>query len=448
MDSRRKSYFISEIVFPLILTGLILLIFLPLFTRLVQGTARFVPYTDHPAHNVFAAQMRQEHRVSMPHPVYHFVVIGFQELFELTGLAVSPDQTPVPGATDVLAAAGTKMQGAALAGLNYRYSRASICTLVLFYVFTALFLQSTFRKSLASTGVKGELVNLLLTLSLLVMGPIALLHGRDHDYYFGYISGSLWHSPTMLAAKMFALPLFLAVVGSFNKPYILRRPLLYGMKLFCITVVGMFAKPSLVMAMVPAVILLSMWQSVVAKESKQQWIMLLLAFIVPAVCVVLIQARMYESVNVGSHIRFAPFATVREMSPGTWGWKLLLSILFPAACYLLTNTKGQCRQRLTLAWLTFAFGLCMMYLLSESKRTSHGNLIWGAQLAMYVLMVESVRAVIEWWKINRSPDQKPVPAFGFRFAVLLLLFVMHLGYGVAYYLHLRTEPVSTELIYK
>ena len=444
--SRHSIRVMSELVFPLILTVAIVLIFLPLFTHLVRGTATQVPYTDYPAHNIFAARMRQEHRISMPHPIYHFVVIGTQQLLELTGRAPSPEQFPEPDATTAadMAATSNEMQGPALAALNFRYSTASIYTLLLFYIFTGLILQSALRQSLGKPEFTSELINLVLTLCLLIAGPIALLHSHDQQYYFGYISSSLWHNPTVLAAKIFAIPVFIGVAGIFENAHRTKRKLEQAMKIAAITMLAMLAKPSLVMAMIPAAIVAAAWYFYFRKSFRWN---LFAAFLLPAIFLLLIQAKMYESVNQHSHLQFKPFATVREMSPGTWGFKLLLSIVFPVACYWLTFRRGVVCNRLNFAWVTFGFGLCLMYFVAESRRTSHGNLIWSAQLAMYVLFVESVRATIEWWRQNQASNPSQPSFFKMRIAVLVLLFAAHVGYGIAYYLHLQSVPITTPLLY-
>src|SRR5437588_3468598 len=71
-----------DLLAAVLLLVLVPAVFYPLMSHLVRGTESTVPYTDYPAHNNFAAQMRQHRRILLPHPLYHLVLIGVEKVSE------------------------------------------------------------------------------------------------------------------------------------------------------------------------------------------------------------------------------------------------------------------------------------------------------------------------------------------------------------------------------
>ena len=79
---------------------------------------------------------------------------------------------------------------------------------------------------------------------------------------------------------------------------------------------------------------------------------------------------------------FDPLLVMNFLSPGTWHYKFVLSIAFPAAVYLAYLPQARQRLDLNLAWLTFGVGAAYLYLLSEPRDWTSANFLWGAEMAM------------------------------------------------------------------
>jgi hypothetical protein len=447
--------------------GIVLLIVLipavfgPLLNHLVRGTATSVPYTDHPAHNVFAAEMRQERRVTMPHPLYHFVLIGVQGILHPAEAATEPD------ARAAIAAAGKEMQGGRLAELNFRYASASVVTLSIFLVLLGIVLWFPVRGALSKQppprpspgvpeeGARGEMLRMAMAISLILglmlVAPIALLHGVDQDFYFGYIGINVWHGPTVIAAKPFALVAFFLVAAALsgtNQPLTGERVrwIFSGICVAAVVVVGALGKPSFLMCLLPAAMLVAVYRAFVAKQPVR-WVPLLAAILLPAIVTLAWQSRMYAALTGGAHAKFAPFATMLSMSPEHLAVKFGLSILFPAVCYLVWWPETRRRFRLNFAWLTFFIGISFTYLLAESRRTAHGNFLWSAQLALFVLFVESTLCLLEC-----ARGRWAQPNHRLRTTALVGMcagiFGMHLWFGIAYCAKMFLTPHTVPLLYR
>ena len=415
-----------------LLVALILSIFAPLLSHMVRGSDTVTPYTDHPAHNVFAAQMRQELRLTMPHPLYHLVVVGIQKCIE-----PFRKSTPEPSAARAVAAAGKQMQGPALAPVNQRYASASVATLLLFQIMLGAILWAEFCQAIEPHNVAGALSVVFLVMLLLLVGPISALHAVDQKYYFGYIGIHVWHSPTVMIAKPLALLTFLGTLAVFGE-HSREKSVARFVGLAGVVVLGALAKPSYLLCLIPA----AFFVAIMLKGKSVRWGWLLGAIVGPGVAVILWQSHMYASLTGGSHAKFAPFATMASMSDYL-AVKFVLSIGFPLVCYVALPELRQ-RFRLKFAWVVFFFGLAITYLIKESQRTAHGNFLWSAQLSLFVLFVESLLGVIAVVRSRGMRDRLVATRLGLCAAVL----AAHLWFGVAYDVHLLRTANITTLFYQ
>ena len=96
-------------------------------------------------------------------------------------------------------------------------------------------------------------------------------------------------------------------------------------------------------------------------------------------------------------VAVAPFAYLSSQVPDSvWllAFKLALSVLFPVAVVLADARGAGGDAGLKLAWAAFAVGVLQAYLLAETGlRRDHGNFLWGAQIAAFVLFAASARTL-------------------------------------------------------
>ena len=162
----------------------------------------------------------------------------------------------------------------------------------------------------------------------------------------------------------------------------------------------------------------------------------MVGFVLPASATLILQYRwtfgdnQIPGVQPGSsHIVFAPFTVMRLYS--SWLWlKLLLSLLFPLSVLAINFRRALDDSALMLAWVLFALGAAMMYLLAESgPRLIHGNMLWSAQIA--VLFVQSAAHVAAYFggvlaTATRRERRRATASFG--------CLLLHTGFGIAFYL--------------
>ena len=423
-----------DLLATLLLVAIIPGFFAPLLSRGIRGTPAIVPQSDFPPHSVLAAELREQRTVMIPHPLYHGVLIGVQK-----GVEAFQGNHQTQAAHIAVGNSRGEVDDEVLAEVSTQYATAAIITNVFFAGLLSAILWSRIRAAAAAAidSAPGTLAGVALVLGLMILTPIALLHVQDGRYYFGYIGINVWHNPTVIAAKPFVLLTFLATLAGFPEPSkSSARPSWFATLAFAILVIaGAMAKPSFLLCLVPGVLLMAAFRQWVSGQPVR-WTFLLMGLVLPTFLVLGWQSWIYARYTGGAHAFFSPLATMSAMSRHL-APKLLLSILFPVTCYLLWWREARIRSRLNLAWLVFAVGLLFTYLIAETKRTRHGNFLWSAQLALFVLFVESTLFAIARIRAGRSLP-RPKQTIDWRSALCMFTFSLHVISGVLYCVHLMS----------
>ena len=423
----------------LLLTAIVSTMFSPLLAQLIRGTRRTIPATDYPAHSAFAAQMRDERRAVLPHPLYHLTLIGVQKFQEISRHKKSDRPTP----QTVIAAVESNGQGVEFAVVNQYYSSAAISTTKFYLWLLACVLWLQFRRAGVVANWQGMLGCVALVVGLMIAAPVAILAAIDDRFYYGYIGINVWHGPTALVAKPFAVMAFLCSLWIFagDRPGSrLRDALLIGLIVF----LSALAKPSYLMALIPAVMLLTLWQ-VIARKSVR-W-SLVAALVVPAVMMLAWQYSVAGAMPGGrSGMAFAPLSAMGKLSEDL-PIKFLASIIFPAGCYLMFFREAVRSLRLNLAWLIFFVGAGFTYLLVETKNPAHGNFSWSAQLALFVLFVESSFFLLTKARYSLEEPAR-LQSVVARLAICALFLGAHVAVGAQYYCRILLTPQTMAVPYR
>ena len=237
------------------------------------------------------------------------------------------------------------------------------------------------------------------TLAVMLAQPI----GRFDWYEIGYLWNEPFMIPTYTLLAPFALAgFFLTVAYLFSK-----REAGWSMSIlfFAVTAGGALAKPSFLICLLPAAMLLAAWRLwrglPVARRT------LLAGLVLPALLVLggqflLTYGAIRGVVGYQDSLVWAPLRVMSHWASGL-GIKFLLSTLFPLAV-LLVNGRAALRDgQMQLAWLTFGAGSAYAYLLSERVRATDGNFLWSAYITLFILFVASVifmlrQATIVSWR--------------------------------------------------
>ncbi len=416
-----------------LLVAIIPTLFAPLLSRGIRGTPAIVPQSDFPPHSVLAAELREQRTVMIPHPLYHGVLIGVQK-----GVEVFQGNRQTAAAQIAVGNSRGEVDDEVLAEVSTQYATAAIITNVFFAWLLSMILWTRIRTATAIDSALGTLAGVALVIGLMILTPIALLHVQDGRYYFGYIGINVWHNPTVIAAKPFVLLTFLVTLAGFpEQSKSNARPSWFATMAFAVLVIaGAMAKPSFLLCLVPGVLFMAVLRQWIFSQPVR-WTFLLMGLVLPTFLVLGWQSWIYARYTGGAHAIFSPLATMSAMSRHL-APKLLLSILFPVTCYLTWWREARSRSRLNLAWLVFAVGLLFTYLIAETKRTRHGNFLWSAQLALFVLFVESTLFAIARIRASRSLP-RPKQTIDWRSALCMFTFSLHVIFGILYCVHLMSS---------
>jgi hypothetical protein len=272
-----------------------------------------------------------------------------------------------------------------------------------------------------------------LTFALLLANPIALLAHLDGKRYFGYVAPNVWHNPTIVLLKPFALLLFLWATSAFFKHAHAPRWGIVAVMAIT-TVMSALAKPSQLICLVPGTALFALLQSIRGKPIS--WSMLALGLWLPA-CLVLIGQYVMTYAGEGqAGLAFGPLVFWRRHSEYLFP-KFLLSIIFPVLVYALFARDASRDTGLNLAWIVFGCSLLWAYLIIEKRQPGSGNLTWSAQVALFVLFCTSTRFLVQrtWSWLDWSPPRRAL-----RSLVAWLALACHVYFGVGYYVHIMRTP--------
>jgi hypothetical protein len=304
---------------------------------------------------------------------------------------------------------------------------------MIFYCLMAIALYSSLVWFLGKPTrvITGLFYGVTAVLLMLVM-PINMF--TPTNLYLGYIPIHAYHNPTIVALKPFALVLFMLVVRVFDgKP--VTHPRRFIAFALVVTVMSILAKPSYMLALLPALIIFSLvayW-----RRWPVKWRLLIGGIVLPALSLLGIQALLFAS---NSHIIIAPFAVmdawaerINPLANRVLLLKFLLSILFPLLVYLFYFKTAFRKMYLNLAWLTFGFGALINYGLAEAEpRLADGNFTWTGQITLFILFVASAIFFVEQIRVLIA-ERNQLSLKPLAFALGLFVFWLHLWSGILWY---------------
>ncbi len=343
--------------------------------------------SDYPLHILFARNMVEKNQFADVHILFQALIIGVARL----------TQTPLENAAWLV---------------------ATLC-----YVITAVILYALVRSALGG-GWIAPLLSAVAALALLLVAPVNLLTLPEKNLYFGYIGISVYHSPTIVLLKPFALLLFAFTVAVLDRSLRWRpRTLIAG---WLLVTLALLAKPNDVLVLLPALLVVIAYRF--WRRDRSDFKTLIGALVVPMILLLGVSyVLMYLFIGDGkSGVQFAPLAVVFLYGDTVQSAliKFVLSALFPLIVYLAYYRQALRDLVMNVAWLTFLAGVGQMYLFAESgPRFSHANFWWGAQIGLFVLFVVSLLFLLRHFR------ERP----RWRGWLCLIVFALHLLSGVVYF---------------
>lgn len=370
---------------------LLLLVIIP-FTIVVLSMLR--NGNDYPAHIKFALAFEWTGNFGrpLPHFLYHFILIALSRLL------------PIADAIQRLTVAAL-----ALGLLNY-LALGIMCLNLIAPWLRSIRLPLRF------------ILAIVVTLTLLLVGPINLLTWASENLYRGYITSNSFHNPTIVLAKPFALAVFLFALSAFDTKSITPGKLIIYAVL---ALAGTLAKPSYAIAFIPALGLVTLFRLIQRKPIN--WSVLLTVGL-PVVGVLGWQYFFYHTEGVRG-FDLAPLKVIGSFS-GTLGlgWSITLSFLFPIVVYLTQWRVARRDLAVNLAWVALLVALAYYLLIAERVGWEDGNFYWGVEVGLWILFIVSLRLNVQVLLTN------PRNSITFRMAMIsLVIFALHVIGGMALY---------------
>lgn len=394
---------VNTICFLLLCVGIL---FLPILFRSIIFAA-----TDYPSHMNIAEKMWETGRPTLPHFLYHVVVLSVEkplQFFASNFSIIKP---------------------------SHLVLLSQLIAAMLFYEALAIVLYFLILRRQALTALQASkkgwyLIGLVL--SLMIVMPIPLFMWIDGHAYMGYIGINIYHNPTIVALKPFAILSFCYAAAIFDGAQ--KTTLTTVLKAAAVTMLSALAKPSYLICLLPALVTYTAYQYV--RGIKPNTRLLFVGILLPSLIILTTQyAITYRGAQGG--ILFAPFQ-VMGLYSNYLGVKFLFSIAFPLATYLCYFEKARRVGSLNLSWLVFFFGAAFTYLLAEQERFSAGNFAWSGQICLLLLFIESTLFLLA--QIRLLPSNFLLYSTHFirrnpQLIICLTVFALHVLSGLNYYFH-------------
>lgn len=283
---------------------------------------------------------------------------------------------------------------------------------------------STFKK------YQTDFVSVALMLVSAVVLPGISATGHFPSWYLFKFPANVWHNPTYISCKFFAITVFFLVFKSYEtfetnikssvKPYIL----------LCIfSILCMLAKPSFFIGFMPACCLVMAIQLLTTKfRSFWPSFWCGIAF-VPSLLVLLWQNSLYFGQESEAGIVLMPFGLFRALNINMFqlGLNILCGAVFPLYMIYLyfKNRQFDLFNNICVANWFISIAVAL-FLVEEGERFLHGNMTWTCLSGNFFIFVMGAVLLMQN-RFNRKEQ-----FFGW------LLFLIHTIYGIVYFIWVCT----------
>ena len=288
-------------------------------------------------------------------------------------------------------------------------------------------------------GYKEERGNIAaLTWMLLLAGPF-YVPWYNPEVYLGQVTPNIWHNPTTICVRPFALVSFLVILELLKryeedqKKLNIKNWLLLAVLL----VLCNLAKPSFIQIAIPGLAIYLLILLIRTKGKSFGFCFQLASAFVPSVAIMLWQfvVSFVTSSFAEGGIEIAWFDELGHYSPSI-PFSMLLSFLFPLYV-ILTNIRIVKERDIRLTFFLWLSGFLEAAMLAETGyRRYHGNFGWGHVLAAFLVYAVTFRYFL---RRNREYDYQNLRE---RIPIIIgwVIFILQFAVGV-YYISTFFQPV-------
>ena len=368
-----------------------------------------IQYGDYKSHIRFATEMAADKSAPLAHALYQKLILVLRTLIPFRVL---------PYQSDFLHYV-----------YNHSFTLCAIAVALAAYLATAVILKNRFYKSWKNAfGSKTYGYAWMAAFGMLLINPIILFTIGTNRLTLGYLPANVWHNPTYILMRPFALWLFFFIQDHWDQRLDRKQWLLVALVSYLV----IFAKPNFTLSMLPAIGLLTLVKS--GNIKKRNW-SLLSAFILPSLLSLAYQYWLMSSLypEVSSYI-FAPFLAALYYTGNAFTLIafLLLSIAFPLLITLLNHKLTLNRVDFQLAWLNFFVALLTFLLFAEIPYVSMLNFSWGSMMAVFLLFTVSLNYLVQ--------EIQHLAVRSWQLKLLSLLLSLHFISGIIYTIMIIIQP--------
>ena len=285
---------------------------------------------------------------------------------------------------------------------------------------SVLVLRKAFQKKFAVDTAKASYqIDFYAVALLLVSMLITFVPGET--WYIGKGTPNPWHNSTYISCRFFALIVFFSFLQAYetSRNDFVNRNAYIKLSLWCILCI--VAKPSFLMAFMPACFFVLV-KKLFTTKGKSFWPSFWtgIAFL-PALATMWWQTQIVFVQDTQADIIFAPFAVVLlNSSPFKILINFVLSCAFPIYMFFATWRKKPFYAQI--GYATWICGVGIFYLLAETgSRFAHGNMGWSYMMGQCIAFVCGVMMLQEG---VLSENKKKIGK---------VLFALHLACGIIYF---------------
>lgn len=276
--------------------------------------------------------------------------------------------------------------------------------------------------------------------SLFIINPL-YAPWINPNYYLGQATPNIWHNPTNIAVKGFAVVSFGLVVLLLHKKKEEEKKLLQYLLLSVVLVLSALAKPSFLQGFIPGLgVFIILRILLERKKFAFKFYVKLCAAFVPAVAVLFFQsfATFFNTdyIRPESKIRIGWGMVLYNWTPSMF-LSLLLTFAFPLFVLLMNFKKLIRKEEIqvmlcyeTVAWLEAAL------LYEEGSAFGQANFTWAGLVSAFIVWcVMLYYFILELYDCEEgSTVRKKVMIYGG-----ISLFAAHLLFGIIYWYTLFTQ---------
>ena len=343
---------------------------------------------DYKPHIAYAVEMSKDNPVPVPHALFQKLILVLRTFLPFR---ILQDQS---GFWQYL--------------YDHSFTACAILVAMAAYLATVILLKNRFYKNWRdSLGGRAYFYAWLAAFGLLLINPIILFTLKSR-LILGYLPANLWHNPTYILMRPFALWLFFFIEDRWEKPLETKQWFLVAF----ISYLVIFAKPNFTLSMLPALGIFYLFKGGAIK--KWNW-GLLTALAIPAFLSLVYQYWFIAQYPTESSFFFEPLLGALYYTKNIFRFIafLILSIAFPLVISLIDYKKALRKVGFQLAWLNFAIAMLTFLLFTELPYVAMLNFSWGAVMAVFILFVVSLNHLVHDYQ--RLTDQlwKKILLFSF-----------------------------------